>query len=183
MTVKAVIGAMVLAVGVGVGAYGYYAPILAMQGMQAAAEQRDADTFNQYVDYPQLRESLKGQLAGMMATQLGGSGTGTDSVGLVWGMALINPLVDALVRPELVMRAMQSGDWSAKPSGSADAPKAGTSDDVVWQIERDGISRVTAYAMARGETDTAQAVGMVFVRHGLFDWKLTELRLPAGFVQ
>ncbi len=72
MTVKAVISAMVLAVGVGVGAYGYYAPIMAMQGMQAAAEQRDADTFNQYVDYPQLRESLKGQLAGMMATQLGG---------------------------------------------------------------------------------------------------------------
>jgi hypothetical protein len=152
MTVKAVISAMVLAVGVGVGAYGYYAPIMAMQGMQAAAEQRDADTFNQYVDYPQLRESLKGQLAGMMATQL-------------------------------VMRAMQSGEWSAKPSGSADAPKAGTSDDVVWRIERDGFSRVTAYAMAPGETDTAQAVGMVFVRHGLFDWKLTELRLPAGFVQ
>jgi hypothetical protein len=40
-------------------AYWYWSPLLTMRTMRAAAEEKDADRFNQYVDYARLRESLK----------------------------------------------------------------------------------------------------------------------------
>ena len=44
------------------GAYWYWSPFLVIRQMQSAAKVGDADAFNDHVDYPRLRESLKGHL-------------------------------------------------------------------------------------------------------------------------
>ena len=49
----------ILAVILTIGASWYWSPFLAIKQMQSAAKVGDADTFNDYVDYPRLRESLK----------------------------------------------------------------------------------------------------------------------------
>lgn len=180
-TTKAAIAAIALAVS-GVGAYWYYLPYIAMKQMRTAAEQRDADSFNDHVDYSKVRESLKGQLAAMMAEKLGsegGASGGFEGLGAALGLALINPMIDAMVRPEMVMRSMQEGKF--KPLPSAAGNSTGTAEpakEPKWEFDRVGANKLIAYAVdPDGKAGTQ--VGAVFERSGFADWKLTELRLPA----
>ena len=123
MKLKAISAALVL-IAAAVGGYWYYSPHLALKSMRAAAQEKDADKFNEHVDYPKLRESFKGQMSAMMAEQLGKSGsTGAEAWGAMLGAAMANQFVDALVRPEVVMKAMQSGEFGPK-SASKSAPSS-----------------------------------------------------------
>jgi len=56
-----------------VGAYWYWSPFLAMHQLRTAAREGDTDSFNDRVNYPRLRESLKGQFSAMMAEKLDGA--------------------------------------------------------------------------------------------------------------
>lgn len=181
MGLKTAVAGLLIAASAAAGGYWYYSPVMAMQSMRTAAESRDAETFNQYVDYLSLRESLKGQMAALVTEQLGSRGaSGAESLGAMMGLALLNPLIDAMVRPEVVMRAMRSGSF--EPDGNRGEPNqpGGKRDEVRWEIERQSLNRVTAYAMEPGATDRTEAFGVVFDRQGLVQWKLTEVRLPAG---
>jgi hypothetical protein len=181
-TTKAAIAAVALAVA-GVGAYWHYSPYLAMKQMRTAAEQKDADRFNAHVDYPKVRESLKGQLAAMMAEKLGSSGassSGFEGLGAALGLALINPMIDAMVRPEMVMRSMQEGKLKPLPSAAGDS--TGTAEpakEPKWEFDRVGANKLIAYAVDPEGRDGTQ-VGAVFERSGFVDWKLTELRMPSA---
>ena len=196
MSIKAAAAGLLIAVAAATGGYWYYSPMLSMKSMQSALEQRDADAFNQHVDYERLRESFKGQMSAMMAEQMGSSGTsGAGALGAMLGLAMVNQMVDAFIRPEVVMRLMQSGEMdsagrdgrpkqssgSSGPSGSKGTPDSG--DDIRWEVERKGFNRVIAYRMESGETDTTRALGVVFERYGFSQWKVTELRMPAGLIQ
>ena len=57
MKLKAIAGVLALTVAA-VGGYWYYSPHLALKSMQTAAQEKDADKFNEHVDYPKLRESF-----------------------------------------------------------------------------------------------------------------------------
>jgi hypothetical protein len=135
-----------------VAAYWYWSPFLAFGEMQSAAKANDADTFNTHIDYPRLRESLKEQFSSNMAEQMGKS---TDSsnpfaaFGTMLGLAMVDKLVDAMVRPETVMRGMQSGQFgrqsppdaetgtSASPTNESEKPK--------WSYVRKGTDKLIAY--------------------------------------
>lgn len=186
MGLKAAVAGLLIGASAAAGGYWYYSPVMAMQSMRTAAEARNAETFNQYVDYVSLRESLKGQMAALVTEQLGTRGSsGAESLGAMMGLALLNPLIDAMVRPEVVMRAMQSGSIEADTNqggsnrGEPNQP-ASQREEVRWEIERQGLNRVMAYGMEPGVADRSEAFGVVFDRQGLVQWKLTEVRLPAG---
>lgn len=178
MKLKTIAGVLAMATAA-VGSYWYYSPHLALKSMQAAAQQKDADKFNQHVDYPKLRESFKGQMSVIMAEQLGKSGgSGAEALGAMLGGAMVNQFVDAFVRPEIVMKAMQSGEFSPRASGeSTSTPQ---DEKPSWTLERKGIDKLIAYARDPKAPDNTKAVGVVFERYGFADWKLTEIRLPAG---
>lgn len=175
MKSKLIAGSAVLAVAVG--GYWYYSPHIAMKAMQSAAQKQDADAFNERVDYPKLRESFKGQMSALMAEKVGDT-SGAGAFGAMLGMAMVNQFVDALVRPEVVMRAMQSGEFQLKGGANNGTAESGTpSKKVDWRIERKGVDKVIAYAMEPGQPTDAKATGLVFERQGFTDWKLTEIRL------
>ena len=50
--------------------YGYASPYLALNRLKRAADERDAQTVSEYVDYPALRESLKDQIAGLLTRKI-----------------------------------------------------------------------------------------------------------------
>lgn len=79
MTSKA-LKAAAAAVVVGIAAYWYWSPLLAIRQMQTAARAGDADTFNDHVDYPRLRESLKGQFSAMLTKRLGGQPDAAEAI-------------------------------------------------------------------------------------------------------
>ena len=157
--------------------------------MKAAAEAHDADTLNEHVDYAKLRESFKGQLAAMMAEKLGStSRSGSDAekagaaLGSMLGMAMVDRLVDTMVRPEMVMKALQGAEVSPKPSAgpsaAADAGGQPKKPDVKWSYDRKSTDKLIAYAEDSSKPDDKK-VGFVFERSGFADWKLTEIRLPS----
>ncbi|UJW79450.1 DUF2939 domain-containing protein [Hydrogenophaga sp. SL48] len=176
---KAALAAIAVAAA-GIGAYWHYSPYLVMKSLRAAAEARNADAFNEKVDYPKLRESLKGQMAAMVADKIGtGASTGNqfEAMGSAMALALINPLIDAMVRPELVMKAMSNGELSLKPGRAETRQPGEPKQEPKWDVERVSMNKVIAYAQDAKDSGAAK-FGVVFERSGFADWKLTELRMP-----
>jgi len=184
-----------------VAAYWYWSPFLAVRQLQTAAQQGDAETFNAHVDYPKVRESLKGQFSALVTQKLGTQDSGNPfaALGSLIGLGLVNQLVDAMVRPETVMAAMKNGHL-AKPApaptpapqpggeapsaGAATPPSSGPGPEKKARcvIDRQGASKMTAYAVdpAKPDEPDSERLGLVFERSGFVDWKLTELRMPAS---
>lgn len=169
--------------------YWYWSPLLALHQMQSAAKARDADEFNRYVDYAKLRESLKGQFAARVAGAMGDSAGGSDAqkagtaLGTMWGMALVDRMIDAMVRPEFVMKAMEEGKLKSPIERAKDSGSEGGANrsDTKWTTERKGVDRIVVYgAVTHAPVDKTQQVGFVFDREGFVRWKLTEVRLPAS---
>jgi type II secretion system protein G len=107
----------VAAAAIGLGAYWFWSPYVALYEMRSAARAADPDEFNDHVDYPRLRESLKGQISALLTREMTTSGTGSGleragaTLGGLLGLALVDRMVDAVVRPEAVMDAMQNGKF------------------------------------------------------------------------
>ncbi|MEJ8812702.1 DUF2939 domain-containing protein [Variovorax ureilyticus] len=194
--------AVVLVLLLGLAAYWYWSPFLALRQLQTAARNGDAEEFNRHVDYPRLRESLKDQFSALVAQKLGAQkdpGNPLATLGSMLGLGLVNQLVDVMVRPETVMAAMSHGRL-AQPAPAATpnpAPAPGqaapaspprtdagaqTDDRPRWVIDRQGVSRITAFAIdpAKPEEPNSERLGLVFERSGFVDWKLTEIRMPAS---
>jgi Protein of unknown function (DUF2939) len=177
--------------------YWYWSPFLAVGELQQAARAGDAAAFNAHVDYPRLRESLKRQISDLLAQKLGAAPDGGNplaALGGLIGQRLITPMVDALVRPETVMTAMQSGRFGPSAEAPPTTAPAGAPGDAApagaappeparaarWIIDRQGVDRMTAYPVdpARPDEPNSQRLGLVFERSGFVDWKLTDIRLP-----
>lgn len=180
MNTKPLVAALVIA-GAGIGGYWYYSPYLSIQAMRDAAQAKDADAFNDQVDYPKVRENLKAQLSAKMVDSLGTTGNadnGFAALGAMLGMAMINPMVDAFVSPEMVMRSMQQGDFKPVPPLGQDNPTGETEPKKVeWTLERKGTNKVIARTQEPGQPEPNQDFGLVLERYGFADWKLTEIRL------
>lgn len=171
----------------GSGAYWYWSPYLAINSMKSSAEAKDADSFNQHVDYIKLRESLKGQFNAKMAGALKGTEGSSDmeragsSLGAMIGLALVDKMIDAMVRPEMVMKAMSEAKLQNPTSrdSTSDSTKV---KGLKWVLERKSTDKVIAYGAEEPSAATPEAarVGFVFDREGFASWKLTEIRLPTN---
>lgn len=183
---KAALAAL-LAVILAVAAYWYWSPYLAIRQLQSAAKSGDADAFNDHVDYPKLRESLKGQFSALIADSMQ---TATESknpfaaLGTMLGLAVVDKMVDAMVRPELVMQGMKTGQFRPegrpadnRPPAASDVPPA-KDERVRWAYDRKGVDKLVAYTQDDTATD-GKRVGTVFERSGFANWKLTEIRIPS----
>lgn len=180
-------------------AYWYWSPWLAIHQMRSAARAGDADAFSERVDYPRLRESLKVQLAAAADARLGQSSeSGSDiaragaAFGSLLATALVDRMVDALVRPESVMRVMQEGklmparsgrsrdrgDPAPDNQGQSDGTPPGEKLDPIWSTEHQGVNTFVLYARRAGLAEDRRTA-LVFERRGFASWQLTEIRLPA----
>lgn len=178
--------AVIVVAAVAVAAYWYWSPFLAMHQMREAARAGNADTFNDHVDYPRLRESLKGQFSSRLTEKMASEPEPKNeyakagaALGSMFAVALVDKMVDAFVRPETVMRAMQQGKVTPRRS-PGEAASSATTDEankVAWTSERKGVDKLIAYGNRPGQSEN-QRVGFVLERTGFARWKLTEIRLP-----
>lgn len=114
-----------------------------------------------------------------MAQELGANqDNGLATLGTMLGMVVVNQMVEAFVRPEMVMRALQQGQIGAGSTGDRPVDVEPADDKKVeWILERKGIDKVIAYSRKADQTALDKDVGLVFERYGFSDWRLTEIRL------
>lgn len=162
-----------------VAAYWYWSPYLALRSMQSAAIARDADAFNAHVDYPRVRAGLKAQLA----ARIGGSTDANNplaALGAMLGRTMSDKVVDAMVRPETIMRVMQHGQFGPAAPAQDAAPSAAQDGSAKpkWIILREGTDRLVATPESSTGAPEKQ-VKIVFERSGFAHWNLTDVRMPA----
>jgi len=168
---------------VGLLGYAYASPYLTVERVRAAAERGDADTVSAHVDYPALRESLKGWVSASMAKWMATRGELRDNPLGLFGMALALKLgevmVEGMVTPEAVRMFLQGErPTPSVPGAPQPQPEAGgapAARPVETTMRYEGWDRfvVTARSVERPKDE----VSTVWQRQGL-TWRLVAVRLP-----
>src|SRR6202035_4715955 len=94
-------------------AYEYASPYIAVYQIQEAIRSKDAVALTAYVDFAQLRDSLKRSIsaAALDAFNMNGRpGGDTAQASLIFGNIASNAVIDSLVTPENVAQALEYGD-------------------------------------------------------------------------
>ncbi|VXB73340.1 DUF2939 domain-containing protein [Massilia sp. 9I] len=169
---------VVAAVGIAAIAAAMYAsPHWQLYRMRAAVEARDAQALSRYVDFPRLRESVKGQIM----RRLGAQGVVRESrsnpfaaFGQAMALAVINPVVDAAVSPDGVATMLESGDirMQPKPQDGPAASNDGAREKVNYDLSYRSWNQVLVQRADGG------GVAFVLDRDGLWSWKLAAVELP-----
>jgi hypothetical protein len=153
----------------------YFTPHLAVSGMKSAAEARDAAKLSGYVNFPAVKESLKGSFNAKLASDVTKEKSGNPfaAFGATLAAAFINPMIDALVTPES-LAMMMKGD-KPQPAKSTEQTKPSGS-DADTSMSYESFDRFVVTVKKKGTTE--EPLGLVFNRDGIFSWKLSALRLP-----
>lgn len=153
----------------------YFTPHLAVAGMKAAMESKDADILSAYVNFPALKDSVKAGFSAKLAKQpikeIEENSFG--ALGAALTKAFINPLVDAIVTPENLAMMLKGYKPKAVKSG-AQPGSAQAETDTAMSYE--SFDRFVVTIKNKGAKD--ESVGLVFNRNGLFAWQLSALRFP-----
>jgi hypothetical protein len=106
--------------------YAYASPYIALDRLKRAADSRDVETVNEYVDYLALRESLKLQVTGLLTRRLDVQHNGNPlaALGAMIGVALIGPLVDAYATPDGVAALLNGMPPRGEPGERPPPPPA-----------------------------------------------------------
>src|SRR5579863_3968172 len=131
-TTRSVATALVVLILVAALGFVYASPYIALNRVKRAADARDAQTVNEYVDFPALRASLKEQIAALLTRRVDiqKSGNPLAIIGAMIGAALVGPLVDSYATPDGVAAILNGipprGDPGERPppagGGSSSAP-------------------------------------------------------------
>lgn len=163
-------GAVAAAILLAVSAFA--SPWWSLYSLRAAVERHDAEAVSAHVDFPALRDSLKGQLMTAMQQAVRGDDNLFARLGAAMAAAALGPVVDAMVSPAGVMAMLETGKVKlAKPSAPAEA-EADTERRPDWSLHYRGWNGIAA------ESDAPRSARFIFRREGLWGWKLAAIELP-----
>jgi hypothetical protein len=145
--------------------------------LRAAVEAHDARAVSAHVDFPALRDSLKGQvLTGMQKAIAPDAGNPLASLGAALAAVAVNPMIDAMVSPAGVMAMLDSGRVAlARPAdraGDRSEADAAAADKRKWSLHYRAWDEVVV------GTDAPGTARFVFRRAGLWHWDLAAIELP-----
>lgn len=163
MRTRRTIGITALVAGILAAAWLALSPYWAMSGLRDAVRQRDAATVNRYVDFETLRANLKRRISDQIGAEMAKSRANPMSAAMA--QAFITPVIDQMVRPEMVASALAAGNASRSPAG-ADPETRLVGKDAT--IRRKSIDRF----VLRGEG--AAKGGAVFELQGLH-WRMVDI--------
>jgi len=170
------------------GAVGFYfTPHISFRNMRLAAENRDAVTLSDYIDYQSLKESLKVNLHARMADkeQSKQDKDPFEKMGQAIVSAFINPVVDAFVTPESLSMMMRgyippvnkSERTSEKKSENASKNKASHEDsDIETSMYYENFNRFVV--IVKNKNSAEDPIELIFRRDGVIYWKLSAIKLP-----
>jgi hypothetical protein len=198
-TIRSVVTASVVLIIVAALGFIYASPYIVLNRVKQAADARDAQTVNEYVDFPALRASLKEQVAGLITRRIDiqKSGNPLAIIGAMIGAALVGPLVDSYATPDGVAAILNGipprGDPGERPPqatrGAAEnsaKPATSPASGVTTPQQqppgeppqttagyRDLNTFVVTYRHGVGDA----RYSAIFHRYGLVSWKLVAVDL------
>lgn len=151
--------------------------------MRAAVEARDPQALSRYVDFPQLRESVKLQIMRRLGADGALSGARSNpfaAFGQAMALAVIDPVVDAAVSPAGVAAMLDSGDIRFQPKPGGPPPGGADSGEPVERAREKPNYDLSYRGWNQALVYRADGGGVVFVleRHGLWGWKLAAVEMP-----
>lgn len=157
-----------------VAATSFASPWWTLHSLRTAAARHDGGAVAAQVDFPALRTSAKEQMQASLKRDMGNANGGNPfaAVGTSLAMALVNPLIDAVVTPAGVAAMVEHGKVSigkAQPEPEAAEP-APARDKPHYALHYRGWDRFAVTADDGGS--------FVFRRAGLWSWKLAGIELP-----
>ena len=166
---------------------GWYAasPYITLHQMRSAAEAKDADKLAKYIDFPSVKEALKGTFSAAMMAEAAKAPDDNPfaAAGMALGMAMIGPMVDAMVTPQamaMMMKGDKPGITAAGTAGTAGT--AETADQERIDDEPIVSSRYTGLNSFQVEVSDSKTpeekLRLKLERDGLFGWKMTSVELP-----
>lgn len=169
---------------------GYFAsPILALQGLTAAAKAGDKARLESAVDFPAVREGLKSQLKASMTRKLEEDPKLRDNPFAAFGQMLLVGVVDKAVEtyatPDAIANMVATNEppknIGATPGGPVveqpqpEVKKAKSDTEVHYGYVDLDHFRATYRDRKDGDQEP---FGLVLERRGLFKWKLVKIELP-----
>ena len=157
---------------------GWYAasPYIALHQMRSAAESKDAATLSEHIDFPAVKESLKASFSAAMMAEVTQSSQDDPfaGAGAALAIAMVGPMVDALVTPQAIAMLMQG-----------EKPELERYDVQVASTPRQepavsyGYTGLNTFKVdVSDKSDPNAKIGLRLKRHGLFSWKLTSVDMP-----
>jgi hypothetical protein len=143
------------------------APALAIMGLKEAIRTSDAEALGRHVDFASLRTSLKEQVTATMLTNPEKKG---NVFAFALGPMMVNSFVDNWITPSTLANLIRSRRSGATETSDS-APNFGLSD-----MYMRGLSEVRVIPKATAPDEQIQ---VVFVNSGIWNWRLTDIRLPA----
>jgi Protein of unknown function (DUF2939) len=208
-TSKSVVIALVVVIVMAMLGVIYASPYIALDRLKRAADARDAQTVNQYVDFPLLRESLKDQVGQLLTRKIDiqKSGNPLAIIGAMIGAALIGPLVDSYATPDGVAAILNGipprGDPGEKPPVPSEASGAVVATPEAVQAPPPapaqsapvaaspsapkpppqttaGYRSFNTFAVNYQHGTGDARYSAILRRYGLFSWKLVAVELNGG---
>jgi hypothetical protein len=158
------------------GVWLYFTPYLAMNKLQKAARQGDEDAMAELVDFPALRESVKGNVRSAVSNAVGREHNPIGVLGGILAGAVAGPVVDAVVTPQGIAALTEGERPGQRREGSGDSRLRVKNVKVKRGYE--GMDLFVVHFVDRQSGDERMA--LLMRRDGIVHWRLSGIRLPSA---
>lgn len=168
-------------------AAGWYllSPFAAVAGCRGAIVDLNAEKASKCIDFPALRENLKSEVPVLMIRQMQEDPEMRDNPFASFGMALVVPMVSAMVDAYVTPAGLKTAFALAKSnqetgaaSGASEgeAAAANRSEQLSESLRRSslGYESLNKFQVT-GTNEDGSSVRLVFDRHGFSEWKLSAI--------
>jgi hypothetical protein len=163
-------GGVMLAIFVG---YYFLSPFVLLRSLTEAARTGDQDALAADIDFPEVKDDLKGQLGDVIARRAMGTRqhrhSSLEDFALALSPAMGSQVIDAAITPGNVAVILRR---PAKVSGDSAAHSSLWRGHFTWT----DFNHLEARYANRNRSD--EALTIVLERQGIFGWKVVALRLP-----
>jgi hypothetical protein len=158
------------------GVWLFFTPYLAMNKLQKAAREGDEQAMAELVDFPALRESVKGNVRSAVAGSVGRERNPIGVLGGILAGAVAGPVVDAVVTPQGIA-ALTEGERPGRRHGS-DGDARLRVKDVKVKRGYEGFDLFVVHFVSKD--DGRERMALLLRRQGITRWRLSGIRVPGA---
>jgi len=159
------------------GVWLYFTPYVAINKLQKAARQGDEQAMAELVDFPALRESVKGNVRGVVEHSVGRSHNPLGVLGGILAGAVAGPVVDAVVTPQGIA-ALTEGERPGQHRGGSDGDDRLRVKNVKVKRGYEGFDLFVVHFVSKD--DGKERMALLMRREGITHWRLSGIRLPGA---